>query len=88
MSKSQGRFSASDYPSLKEIIVPNYDDEPTFPEIPLPLLTRLEEMCPDRAPDLEVPDRKVWFSSGQAHLVRQLRQHFNKQNERTMKRRR
>jgi hypothetical protein len=66
----------------------DFDNEPSFPDIPLPLLERLERMYPDRAPDIAEADRQVWFGSGQAHLVRHLRFQFDKQNERSMKRKR
>lgn len=66
----------------------DFDDEPTFPDIPLPLLTKLEQMYPDRAADLDLSDREAWGKAYQAHLVRHLRQQFDRQNERTMKRKR
>ena len=34
------------------------------------LVAFLRERFPDRCPDVQMPDREVWFASGQASVVR------------------
>jgi hypothetical protein len=50
-----------------------------FPDVPLGLLEHLERHYPDRAPDLDTPEREVWAKAGEARLIRKLRHHFDEQ---------
>lgn len=53
----------------------------SFPPIPPALITRLEESFPDKRPSLNESDREVWFKTGQASVVRFLRDHLRLQEQ-------
>ena len=52
-----------------------------MPIIELSLIEYLEGICPDQAPSLSTPERKVWFDAGKADLVKHLRHIYTEQNE-------
>ena len=45
------------------------------------LLQYLEELYPDKAPDLSMEEKQIWFSAGQVAVVRHLRDQYNLQEE-------
>lgn len=52
-----------------------------FPPIPFSLLKKLEELIPEKCPDLTTGERDIFFYAGQRALVRTLWQIYNEQNE-------
>ena len=54
-------------------------DPSKFPLIPLPLLKALEDLYPNRCPDLNTPDREIWFKAGQAAVVQFLKTQYERQ---------
>jgi len=52
-----------------------------IPNISESLLQYLEELYPDKAPDLSMEEKQIWFSSGQVAVVRHLRDQYNLQEE-------
>ena len=52
-----------------------------IPNINESLLQYLEELYPDKAPDLSMEEKQVWFNSGQVAVVRHLRDQYNLQEE-------
>jgi hypothetical protein len=55
-----------------------YDMNDSFPRVPRDLLEALEERFPDRCPDLDLPDKKVWSRVGNVEVVRFLREMHNR----------
>ena len=51
------------------------------PTISKELLDYLDMIFPDRAPETDCPDRKVWINVGSALVGRHLRSQFVEQNE-------
>jgi|TARA_R100000742_G_C4245552_1_gene64552 hypothetical protein len=45
------------------------------------LLQYLEELYPDKAPDLSMEEKQIWFSAGQVAVVRHLKDQFKLQEE-------
>ena len=52
-----------------------------LPNIDESLLQYLEELYPDKAPDLSMEEKQIWFSAGQVAVVRHLKELFNLQEE-------
>ncbi len=52
-----------------------------IPNINESLLQYLEELYPDKAPDLSMEEKQIWFNSGQVAVVRHLRDQYNLQEE-------
>ena len=52
-----------------------------MPNIDESLLQYLEELYPDKAPDLSMEEKQIWFSAGQVAVVRHLRDQYNLQEE-------
>ena len=52
-----------------------------IPNIDKSLLQYLEELYPDKAPDLSMEEKQIWFSAGQVAVVRNLRYQYNLQEE-------
>lgn len=50
------------------------------PSVPLELLTWLERVYPDKAPEPDLSDRDIWIKVGQVQVVRNLRRHYEKAN--------
>lgn len=45
----------------------------TFPQVTKALIRKLEEIFPDRCPEIAQSDREIWWKAGQVSLVRYLR---------------
>jgi hypothetical protein len=45
------------------------------------IIKYLEELYPDKAPDLSMEEKLIWFSAGQVSVVRHLRDQYNLQEE-------
>ena len=54
-----------------DIVLPYFSQE---------LIAKLEELYPDKSPDMDWPDRKIWVTTGESRVVRFLRSQFNRQN--------
>ena len=52
-----------------------------IPHIPEEIVKYLEEVYPDRAPDISMEEKLIWFSAGQVAVVRHLKDQFNLQEE-------
>jgi len=52
-----------------------------FPLIPQDLLDALEKRYPERSPEIDWSDRKIWWASGERAVIRFLRQKFKEQNQ-------
>ena len=52
-----------------------------IPHIPEEIVKYLEEVYPDRAPDISMEEKLIWFSAGQVAVVRHLKHQFNLQEE-------
>jgi hypothetical protein len=57
-----------------------YDDRP-WPPIDEALLQRLDEVLPEKCPDLDDSDRLIWMMVGQRSVVRMLRSVYLEQQE-------
>jgi len=54
--------------------------------IPVPTLTKefidyLESLYPDKAPDISMEERRIWYVTGQVSVVRHLKDQYNLQEE-------
>ena len=52
-----------------------------IPSVDEKLLQYLEELYPDRAPDISMEERLIWFTAGQVSVVRHLKDQFKLQEE-------
>ena len=52
-----------------------------IPHIPEEIVKYLEEVYPDRAPDISMEEKQIWFTAGQVAVVRHLKDQFNLQEE-------
>lgn len=52
-----------------------------IPTFDLELIKYLEELYPDKAPDLSMEEKLIWFSAGQVSVVRHLKDQYNLQEE-------
>ena len=52
-----------------------------FPLVSRDLLEALEARYPDRCPELSTEEKEVWFASGCAHVIRQLRMAYEAQTQ-------
>ena len=52
-----------------------------IPNIDKSLLQYLEELYPDKAPDLSMEEKQIWFSAGQVAVVRHLKDQYRLQEE-------
>ena len=52
-----------------------------IPHIPEEIVKYLEEVYPDRAPDISMEEKLIGFSAGQVEVVRHLKDQFNLQEE-------
>ena len=57
-----------------------------FMDITQELISYLEQQFPDKSPDMNDNERKVWFKSGQASVVKHLKQKFSDQNKNVLNR--
>ena len=51
------------------------------PVIDPEIIKYLEELYPDKSPDLSMEEKLIWFSAGQVSVVRHLRDQYNLQEE-------
>jgi len=51
------------------------------PFIDSDIIKYLEEVYPDRCPDLSMEEKLIWFTAGQVSVVRHLKDQFNLQEE-------
>ena len=52
-----------------------------IPYIDLEIVSYLEEIYPDKAPDLSMEEKLIWFTAGQVSVVRHLKEQFKLQEE-------
>ena len=52
-----------------------------IPHIPEEIVKYLDEVYPDKAPDVSMEEKLIWFSAGQVAVVRHLKDQFNLQEE-------
>ena len=52
-----------------------------IPYIDPEIVKYLEELYPDKAPDLSMEEKQIWFSAGQVSVVRHLKDQYNLQEE-------
>ncbi len=51
------------------------------PHIEKETIDYLEQLYPDKAPDLNTDEKTVWFNAGQVSVVRHLKEQYNYQEE-------
>tara|TARA_R100000781_G_scaffold114405_1_gene85118 strand:- start:3045 stop:3224 length:180 start_codon:yes stop_codon:yes gene_type:complete len=54
------------------IAVPHFEKE---------LVDYLEQLYPDKAPDLSMDEKLIWFTAGQVAVVRHIKEQYNLQEE-------
>ena len=52
-----------------------------IPNIDKQIVDYLEEAYPDRAPDISMEEKQIWFTAGQVAVVRHLKDQYNLQEE-------
>jgi hypothetical protein len=52
-----------------------------IPYIEAEILAYLEELYPDKAPDLSMEEKLIWFAAGQVSVVRHLKEQFKVQED-------
>ena len=52
-----------------------------IPVIDPEIIKYLDELYPDKAPDLSMEEKLIWFSAGQVSVVRHLKDQYNLQEE-------
>ncbi len=52
-----------------------------IPSIDKQLVDYLEEVYPDRSPDISMEEKLIWFTAGQVAVVRHLKDQYNQQEE-------
>ncbi len=52
-----------------------------IPLIPEEIVKYLDEVYPDRAPDISMEEKLIWFTAGQVAVVRHLKDQFKLQEE-------
>lgn len=52
-----------------------------IPYIDPDIIKYLDELYPDRAPDLSMEEKLIWFSAGQVSVVRHLKDQLSLQEE-------
>jgi len=52
-----------------------------IPYIEPEIIAYLEELYPDKAPDLSMEEKLIWFTAGQVSVVRHLKEQFKLQEE-------
>ena len=51
------------------------------PFIPEEIIKYLEETYPDKAPDISMEEKQIWFNAGQVAVVRHLKDQYRLQEE-------
>lgn len=52
-----------------------------IPYIETEVISYLEELYPDKAPDLSMEEKLIWFTAGQVSVVRHLKEQYKLQEE-------
>ena len=52
-----------------------------IPTITEHIIKYLEEVYPDKAPDISMEEKLIWFTAGQVAVVRHLKEQFKLQEE-------
>jgi hypothetical protein len=52
-----------------------------IPYIESQIIDYLKELYPDKAPDLSMEEKLIWFAAGQVSVVRHLKEQFKLQEE-------
>lgn len=52
-----------------------------IPYLEAEIIAYLEELYPDKAPDLSMEEKLIWFTAGQVSVVRHLKEQFKLQEE-------
>ena len=52
-----------------------------IPPITEDIIKYLEEVYPDKAPDISMEEKLIWFTAGQVAVVRHLKDQFKLQEE-------
>lgn len=52
-----------------------------LPPIPKALTIALEEICPEKCPELTMAEKEIWFYAGQRQIVRLIKKAYEEQNE-------
>jgi|TARA_B100001250_G_scaffold407704_1_gene428892 hypothetical protein len=52
-----------------------------IPPITEDIIKYLEEVYPDKAPDISMEEKLIWFTAGQVAVVRHLKEQFKLQEE-------
>jgi hypothetical protein len=52
-----------------------------IPYIDPEIIAYLEELYPDKCPDLSMEEKLIWFTAGQVSVVRHLKEQFKLQEE-------
>jgi len=52
-----------------------------IPPIDKQIVDYLEEVYPDRAPDISMEEKLIWFTAGQVAVVRHLKDQYKLQEE-------
>lgn len=52
-----------------------------IPYLEAGIIAYLEELYPDKAPDLSMEEKLIWFTAGQVSVVRHLKEQFKLQEE-------
>ena len=52
-----------------------------IPHIPEEIVKYLDEVYPDKAPDISMEEKLIWFTAGQVAVVRHLKDQFKLQEE-------
>jgi hypothetical protein len=51
------------------------------PNIDKQIVDYLEEVYPDKSPDINMEEKQIWFNAGQVSVVRHLKDQFRLQEE-------
>lgn len=52
-----------------------------IPYVDLEIIKYLEGLYPDKAPDLSMEEKLIWFAAGQVSVVRHLKDQYSLQEE-------
>lgn len=52
-----------------------------IPYVDLEIIKYLEELYPDKVPDLSMEEKLIWFAAGQVSVVRHLKDQYSLQEE-------
>ena len=52
-----------------------------IPKLDNVLIEYLEQLYPDKYPNIDTPDKEVWYKAGQVSVIRFLKKKLEEQNE-------